>query len=429
MLHRRQFLIRSLQGTSLLAVGTVVPQFLAKTALAAESSRKDTILVVVELTGGNDGLNTVIPYGDDLYHKARKTLRLTKEQVLRVDDHIGLNPGMQGFKQLLDQGQLAIVQGVGYPNPDRSHFESMDVWQSADPKRQMKNGWLARGVPNLQDKKGNVPILQIGQKELPLAVQGAPQGVISINNEHPYRLELGADLARQKARRQLIEELTRMEDGPKTGLLQFVQRRQLNTYTTLDQLKEVLENKGANSEQLQQFDPSEFDPRTRQFRNNGLSSKLQLVARLIAKDLGTRVFYVSLDGFDTHSNQVEQHRSLLSQLANGVNQFFATLKNTNHEKRVLVMTFSEFGRRVQENGSKGTDHGAASCMFVAGPAVKGGPVGTHPSLAELDSGDLKFNTDFRQVYATLLDGWLGCDSLAVLGGKFAPLPLLKTAAS
>ena len=153
------------------------------------------------------------------------------------------------------------------------------------------------------------------------------------------------------------------------------------------------------------------------------------MARLIAKDLGTRVFYVSLDGFDTHSNQVEQHRSLLSQLANGVNQFFATLKNTNHEKRVLVMTFSEFGRRVQENGSKGTDHGAASCMFVAGPAVKAGPVGKHPSLAELDSGDLKFHTDFRQVYATLLDGWLGCDSLAVLGGKFAPLPLLKTAAS
>jgi uncharacterized protein (DUF1501 family) len=352
-------------------------------------------------------------------------LRLTKEQVLRVDDHIGLNPGMQGFKQLLDQGQLAIVQGVGYPNPDRSHFESMDIWQSADPKRQMKNGWLARGVPSLQDKKGNVPILQIGRRELPLAVQGAPQGVISINNENPYKLELGTDPARQKARRQLIEDLTRMEDGPKTSLFQFVQRRQLNTYTTLDQLKEVLENKSANPEQGVPFDPGDFDPRTGQPRNNSLASKLQLVARLIAKDLGTRVFYVSLDGFDTHSNQVDQHRSLLSQLANGVSQLFATLKNTNHDKRVLVMTFSEFGRRVQENGSKGTDHGAASCMFVAGPGVKAGPVGKHPNLAELDSGDLKYHTDFRQVYATLLDGWLGCDSVAVLGGKFAPLPLLK----
>src|SRR5712692_8875987 len=306
MLHRRQFLIRSLQGSTLLSVGTLVPHFLAQTALAAESSRNDTVLVVVELTGGNDGLNTVIPYGDDLYHKARRTLRLTKEQVLRVDDHVGLNPGMQGFKQLLDQGQLAIVQGVGYPNPDRSHFESMDVWQSGDPKRQMKNGWLARGVPNLQDKKGNVPILQIGEKELPLALQGAPQGVISVNHERPYRLELGADPVRQKVRRQLIEELTRMEDPAKGSLLQFVQRRQLHTYTTLDRLKEVLENTGPDPDG-RGFDPEEFDPQTRQFRTNTLKQKLQLIARLIAKDLGTRVFYVSLDGFDTHSNQVDQH--------------------------------------------------------------------------------------------------------------------------
>jgi uncharacterized protein (DUF1501 family) len=425
---RREFLIRSLQGTSLLAVGSVVPQFLANTALAAEASRKDTVLVVIELTGGNDGLNTVIPYGDDLYHKARKSLRLTKEQVLRIDDHIGLNPGMQGFKQLLDQGQLAIVQGVGYPNPDRSHFESMDVWQSGDPKRQMKNGWLARGVPSLQDKKGNVPILQIGEKELPLALQGAPQGVISINDGRAYRLDLGADPARQKARRQLIEELARTEEPANGSLLQFVQRRQLQTYTTLDRLKEVLENTNKDREPGQ-FNAEDFDPQTRRFRTNTLQQKLQLIARLIAKDLGTRVFYVSQDGYDTHSNQADEHRSLLSQLSNGLNLFFTTLQQTDHAKRVVTMTFSEFGRRVQENGSKGTDHGAASCLFVAGPAVKAGLVGKHPNLTELDAGDLKFHTDFRQVYATLLDRWLGCDSQAVLGGKFEHLHLLQDSAT
>jgi uncharacterized protein (DUF1501 family) len=424
MFDRRAFLIRSLRGSSLLAVGTVVPQFLADTARAAESSRKDTVLVVIELTGGNDGLNTVIPYGDDLYHKARKSLRLTKAQVLRIDDHIGLNPGMQGFKQLFDEGKLAVVQGVGYPNPNRSHFESMDIWQSGDPTGRMKNGWLARGVPGLQDKKGNVPILQIGEKELPLALQGAPQGVISINNQHPYRLELGPDPSRQKARRRLIEDLARSEDEANGTLAQFARRRQLQTYTTLDRLKEVLENSGAR-EQPQQFDADDYDPRTGQFRINSLKQKLQLVARLIAKGFGTRVFYVSLDGFDTHSNQTDQHRSLLSQLAAGVMQFFATLKRTGHDRRVLAMTFSEFGRRVQENGSKGTDHGAASCVFVAGPGVKAGPVGKHPSLADLDAGDLRSHTDFRQVYATLLDRWLGCDSQAVLGGKFAHLPLLR----
>src|SRR5438874_11070610 len=221
MLDRRQFL----KNSSLIALSATAPGFIARTARAA-SAGKETILVVLEMTGGNDGLNTVVPYADDLYHKARPSIRLTQGQLLRVDDHVGLNPGLRPLERLLGDGQVAIVQGVGYPNPDRSHFESMDVWQSADPKRQMKNGWLARGVPNLQDKKGNVPILQIGQKEMPLAVQGAPQGVISINNVHPYKLELGADPARQNARRQLIEELTRMEDGPKTGLLQFVQRRQ-----------------------------------------------------------------------------------------------------------------------------------------------------------------------------------------------------------
>jgi uncharacterized protein (DUF1501 family) len=422
MFTRREFLMRTLRGSSLLAVGSVVPQFLASTAWAAEAG-KDTILVVVELSGGNDGLNTVIPYADDLYHKARPTLRFTKEQVVRVDDHIGLHPALGSLRPLLDKGQLAIVQGVGYPNPDRSHFESMDIWQSADPKRRVGTGWIARSVPDLQDKRGNVPVMQLGSKSMPLALQGAPGGVVSLNNRQPFRLNLGTpDPNRRFARKSLIEDLAKAsEPADKNSMLPFVQRRQLQTYATLERLQQVLQEAGLSNRRNDQFvfRNGEF------FAPNLLTQKLQLVASLIQKDFGTRVFYVSLDGFDTHSNQAQDQLRLLGELANGVTQFFNQLQPSGHDKRVLVMTFSEFGRRVQENGSRGTDHGAASCLFVAGPAVKGGPLGQHPSLSDLDSGDLKFHTDFRSVYATLLDKWLGCDSKVVLGDRFDHVELLK----
>jgi uncharacterized protein (DUF1501 family) len=414
MLNRRQFVSRMLKSSSLLALGPVVPGFLAQTALAADAG-KDTILVVIEMSGGNDGLNTVIPYADDLYHKARPTLRFTKQQVVRVDDHVGLHPGMRSFGQLLQQGQLAVVQGVGYPNPDRSHFESMDVWQSGDPKRRVKTGWIGRSANDLQDRRGNVPIMQIGPDRLPLALSGAPGGVVTINEKQPYRLELGNGAPeRQTARRRLLEDLSRTADPSQTSdLLQFVQRRQVQTYATLDRLQQVLQ--GSNQQGWR-------------YGFNSLGQKMQLIARLIQQGFGTRVFYVNLESFDTHSMQAQTHQGLLQQLADGVTQFFNDLKQSGHDKRVLVMTFSEFGRRVQENGSKGTDHGAASCLFVAGPAARGGPVGKHPSLQDLDSGDLKHHTDFRQVYATLLDEWLGCDSPAVLGDKFPHLPLVRARA-
>ncbi len=416
MFNRRQFL----QSSSLLALGSVVPQFIANTARAAEVG-KDTVLVVVEMAGGNDGLNTVIPYADDLYHKARPTLRVPREQVVRVNDHLGLNPGMRSFTQMIQKGQLAIVQGVGYPNPDRSHFESMDIWQSGDPRRKVTNGWLGRGMADLPNKNGGVPIMHIGKSRLPLALQGAAGGAISINNQQPYKLELGGgDAGRQKARRQLLEELSRPEATPEAnGLLSFVQRRQVETYTTLDRLQEVLKNQGNQGENQYVNEEGRWYPA------NSLPLKLQLVAKLIDKGFGTRVFYVMIDGFDTHSGQAEPHRRLLGEVADGITQFFATLEKSGHAQRVVALTFSEFGRRVQENGSKGTDHGAGSCLFVAGPAVRGGPVGEHPSLKDLDFGDLKYHTDFRRVYATLLDAWLGCDSRAVLGEKFEHLPLLK----
>jgi uncharacterized protein (DUF1501 family) len=403
MLTRRQFLTRTLQGSSLVALGAVVPQFVARTARAAAPG-KDNILVVVEMTGGNDGLNTVIPYADDLYHKARPTLRHTKDAVLRLDDHVGLHPRMQGLRSMWEQGGLAVVQGVGYPNPDRSHFEAMDIWQSADPKRLVTTGWLGRAACEIDNRGGGVPILQVGQNRLPLALTGAPGGgAVSVNDQNSFRLELGGGPAgQQQTRRRLLEGVA--APAGKAGeddLVSFVQRRQLQTLTAVETLRELLEGPNAVAR-----------------GGAGLQQKLQLIAGLIARGFGTRIFYVGLEGFDTHADQGTAHGNLLAELADSVSAFFQTLKTTGHDGRVRLMTFSEFGRRVQENGSRGTDHGAASCLFVAGPSLRGGVVGGHPSLSDLDAGDLKFHTDFRRVYATLLDGWLGCDSTAVLGAKW-----------
>jgi uncharacterized protein (DUF1501 family) len=414
MLTRRELLKRSLQGTSLLALGSTVPEFVARTALAAEAN-KDTILVVIELNGGNDGLNTVIPHGDDLYHKYRPTLKFTKDQVVKVSDHIGLHPAMRSLEQHLPQ--LAIVQGVGYPNPDRSHFESMDIWQMADPKRKVNTGWLGRSGSQLHT--GGIAMMHVGPGKLPMALTHAGGGAISVNHRQPYRLELGGgDGKQQKARLDLLNELAKVDEEA-DPTLQFVQRRQVQTLSTLDRLQEFLRNRQNSNVQYQTI-------YGRQYPEKSLPMKLDMVAHLIQRDFGTRVFYVMRDDFDTHSNQAETHRNLLGELADGISFMYQTLKQSGNEKRVRVMTFSEFGRRVQENGSKGTDHGSGSCLFVCGEGIKGGLVGEHPSLKaeDLADGDLKYHTDFRRVYATLLDTWLGCNSETVLNAKFEHLPTL-----
>jgi uncharacterized protein (DUF1501 family) len=420
MLNRRDFLARSVKASTLLACAPAVPQFLAATARAAEQDKDGNVLVVLEMGGGNDGLNTVVPYGDDLYHKARPTLRLNKKDVIKINDQIGLHNAMNGLQPLINEGSLAIVQGVGYPNPDRSHFESMDIWQSADPSRSIQTGWLGRAIPSLHDSKGGIPAMQIGPDRQPLALAGGAGGVVTVNQAAPYQLDLGPDEARRTARRKLVEGLSATKDnGPDDDLLAFVRRRQVQTYTTIDKLKEVLEAANKDAQSRPAFAPGAED--------SGLTNNLNLVARLIKQGLGTRVFYVSIDGFDTHANQADKQAGLLRQVGGAIGGFFQALKDGGHDKRVALVTFSEFGRRVKENGSRGTDHGAGSCLFVAGPAVKGGPVGDHPKLDDLDSGDVKHSIDFRRVYATLLDEWLKVDSRAVLNGQFAHLPLLKKA--
>ncbi len=450
MLTRRQFLERSLKGTSLVALGATVPQFLASTAHAAEPG-KDTILVVIELTGGNDGLNTVIPFRDDLYYKNRPTLGLRENRLVRVNDEIGLNPGLAnlGGDNRSPHEALTIIQGVGYPNPDRSHFESMDIWHKADPTRKTGNGWLGRSLGVLQVKEGQIPAMHIGTDKLPLAMTGSATGVPSVHPTRPFDLDLdlrppigrpnfggrvfveppaaapqppvNPDDPRIKERRKLIEDLAKLTPNTQGDMLQFVKQSSLHTYTTIDKLREI--TRGGNPNGLPQ--PIFRDVGVPGGRPGELMSNLNLIARLIMAGFGTRLFYVSTDGYDTHSDQLNQHEQLLRQVADSVNNFFAQLQGNGESKRVLVMTFSEFGRRVKENGSKGTDHGAASCMFLVGPEAKAGVVGKHPKLDDLDQGDLKHAIDFRQVYATLLDQWLECDSKGVLGGKWEHVPILK----
>jgi uncharacterized protein (DUF1501 family) len=246
--------------------------------------------------------------------------------------------------------------------------------------------------------------------------------VVSIADSKAYRLDLGkGNPADQKDRRKLMEDLSKPA-GPDNSedLLQFVQRRQVQTLSTLDRLQELLKD----DKKKPADDPT--DPQLAQAAYSGLGQKMGLISKIIAKNFGTRVFYVAIDGFDTHSGQAEAHQALLAEVAGAIELLFTNLKATGDDKRVIAMTFSEFGRRVHENGSKGTDHGSGSCLFVAGPKVKGGIVGAHPSLKDLDDGDLKYHTDFRKLYATLLDEWLGCSSRLVLGEKFDHMELIKT---
>jgi len=443
MFSRREFLRRTLQGSSLLAFGAAghltVPGFLAKSALAAEPG-KERILVVVELTGGNDGLNTLIPFRDDAYYKARPSIGIPSGQVLRLNDEVGLPFSMTPFENLWEAEQLAVVQGVGYPNPNRSHFESMDIWQSADPEGRRTNGWLARATADLKLQPGKIPAFHIGQGQLPLAMRGGTAMALQPDKEFGFEFDndtyeygLPPDPtddnpaafvpreSKDPTQEQLMQELAELSAaGRKDSAADFTRRVMLDTYSTVGRLRELT---------TLEFQPPEGEFRFRNgqvmYEKTGLKYELQLVARMIEANFGARIYYVSQDGYDTHGDQPSTHQELLSTLTDSIASFISYLEEQGLAERVVLLTFSEFGRRVQENGSRGTDHGAASCLFVAGEPVQAGLVGKYPSLTDLDDGDLKHNVDFRQVYATLLDQWLEVDSSAILGKRFEHLPLIK----
>jgi uncharacterized protein (DUF1501 family) len=337
---------------------------------------------------------------------------------LKLDDYCGLHPRMSGMKTLYDNKKLAVIRGVGYPNPNRSHFESMDIWQLADPNQVQTTGWLARTIPGMNIKDAGVPGMFIGDDRLPVALQGADGGVISLADRANFKLKLTGN---ESSRKKLIEDLNGNSgsDASKADLAAFVRKRQLQTYTSLQKIEDALKGTGQEQQNEGNFrrgpDPNSLTT---------LNGKLGLIARLIQKGLGTRIYYVQLGGFDTHANQEKPHGDLLFDLSNAISNFFNTLGGNEVADRVALMTYSEFGRRVKENGSIGTDHGSGSCMFVAGNKVAGGLIGKHPSLSDLTDGDLRYHTDFRRVYASLLDDWLGVESRDILGDTFEKLTLI-----
>jgi uncharacterized protein (DUF1501 family) len=410
---RREFLKASLATGSLVSWGLTVPTFLGRTAAAAPPAGKpgarDTLLVVVQLTGGNDGLNTVIPYTDPEYAKLRPTLKVPKDQVRKLDDHVGLHPAMEGLAGLLQDQALCVVQGVGYPNPSQSHFRSMDIWQAANTAETLTEGWIGRALKGLPP----TPTFHLAgnNESAPLALAGAPVRAPSITSLEDFQLKTAAvsrsDNTQQRA---VIEGAAKAPTGA-SSLLDFVQRTAVNTYDSSRRLQEIGKN---------------YQPKV-PYPNTPLAQHLRLAAQLIDADLGARIFYVSIDGFDTHANQQNAHANLLRTVSDAMTAFYKDLAARGHKERVLLMTFSEFGRRARENGSRGTDHGSAAPMLLVGGKVRAGVVGAHPNLTALEIGNLKHHTDFRQVYAAVLDGWLGVPSKDVLGGgAFAPLQIFKS---
>jgi uncharacterized protein (DUF1501 family) len=435
---RRRFLRTSMLGA---AATWTLPVFLEKTFFALDAMAADTltqavtgkdgtILVVLQMAGGNDGLNMIVPYADDAYHNARPRLRFTPEKILKIDNHIGLNPKLTGLKSLFDDGHVAIVQGVGYPNPNRSHFRSTEIWQTAsDADRTLGDGWLGRYFDSCCSGSDPTVGVAIGEETPQAFASKTPTGVTFSRPEQFRFRSSEPNSGRMSAEEFFFRQLNETgggEEGPATAntgaSIGAIAGKAKNDLSTLDFLQRTALDAQLSSDKIlaiaRKYKSSVVYPQGQ------LAASLNIIARMIAGGLPTRVYYASQGGFDTHAGQINAHERLMGDFNDATAAFIADLKQQGNFERVLLMTFSEFGRRVQENANGGTDHGAAAPMFVLGGKVKAGFLGKHPSLSDLDHGDLKFNTDFRSVYGTVLDQWLKAPSQLVLGRKFPALTIV-----
>ena len=436
---RRQFLRTTVLGS---ALSWTVPAFLANTFAALQSEAADsatqiatgkdgTILVVLQMAGGNDGINTVVPYSNDYYRKARPHIALPADKVLRLNDSVGFHPAMTGFKSLYDSGNLSVVQGVGYPNPNRSHFRSTEIWQTAsDSETFEKYGWLGRYFDNACG--GSDPAVGVAiEQQLPQSFFSHTAKGVCMTNPQDYRFMPGdhpragqPDMVETSYEKLNNIDPTSADENsggsigmlassmPMTGgrAVDFIERTALDAQMSSDQIRSI----AARSQNMAQYPASQ------------LGSSLKLVSKLIAGGLPTRIYYVSQGGYDTHTNQLASQQRLLGDLGDSMKAFVEDLKAQGNMQRVLVMTFSEFGRRVSDNANGGTDHGAAAPMFIVGNKVNAGLLGAYPSLApdDLFQGDIKYNVDFRNVYAAVLENWLKTKSVPILGRQFTPLPVV-----
>lgn len=404
---RRDFLTRGLYG---IGVGAALPVFLSRTsaALTAQALRgtsmethPERILVVVELSGGNDGLNTVVPFGDPAYYRARPTIGIRAGETIKVADGVGLHPSMVGFERLHKDGRMAIVQGCGYDHPSLSHFSSMGFWHTGVPNSGESLGWLGRLADAGYDPATRNVIVNIGQAQS-LAVRGRKHSPLVFDDPARFRRDGSDD---QKA------------------VLAALSESRATSNATLEFLAATAQNATVSSDFVRQASAS-YRTTVDYGIGNAFGGGLQRVAALIAAEMPTRLYYVTYQGnaFDTHVQQADVHSRLLMYTADALRAFVQDLDRIGRGNDVAVMVFTEFGRRVEENGSLGTDHGTATPMFLIGKGVKGGLYGAHPSLTDLDDGNMKMTTDFRRVYATVVKEWLGYeDTETLLKGRFDSL--------
>ncbi|HAA95967.1 MAG: DUF1501 domain-containing protein [SAR202 cluster bacterium] len=376
------------------------------------TNKKDTVLVVLQMSGAYDALNTFIPYNDPHYKDYRQLVTVEPEDVLAVDDKVGFHPAMTSIKDLYDEGKVAVIQGIGYPNPIRSHFRSMDIWHTAEPAKMGMDGWLGRAVRELDPNKENVLTAVNFGRGLPRALASSGVSVASVGSLDSLGVLTGIDS--QDQRTEALDIFARMYSpmigsGPANDYL---------SQTGLDVLK---------GSDILSTAPGKYSS-TVEYAGDQFSQWCKNIAQVHLGDYGTRVLYTGLNPgtFDTHANQTTSFPKLWGEVSNAVGDLYQDLKEHNAEKEVVMLLFTEFGRRVQENGS-GTDHGSGSVAFVVGDQVNGGLYGEYPSLEpdKLDEGDLRWNNDFRSTYATLLEQWLGLDSQPILNGSYEQFDFIK----
>ena len=367
------------------------------------SASQDPVLVVLQLTGGNDYMNTVVPYGNPLYYDNRPSVNVPPEQVLPLDDRVGFNPNLAPIKELYDRGDVAVIHGVGYANPNRSHFRSMDIWHTCEPDQIGTEGWLGKVIRDLDPKAENVLTGVNFGRGLPraMALPGVPVASVAVLENYGLLTGIGQDDARTRA----LDVFARMY-APALG-----------TGPTMDYLGQTGLDalKGAD---ILRTAPAQYQSSV-EYGDSAIGRNLRAISQVLLADLGTRVFYTQHGGYDTHAAETAVHTQLWTELAPAIAAFFADLREHNAAERVVMLVFTEFGRRVKDNGS-GTDHGSGGLSMVIGAPVQGGQYNEYPSLREADllEGDLHFNYDYRGLYATLVENWLGLDAAPVVGGRY-----------
>ncbi|MBD5654497.1 MAG: DUF1501 domain-containing protein [Candidatus Eremiobacteraeota bacterium] len=406
-MKRSRFLLGGLAGlTVTAAAGNLFGAALAQPVLPGlPGGTDDRVLVIINLQGGNDGLNTVVPHGMAPYYRYRPTLGIAPQDVLHIDGTVGLNPQLASLKGMYDAGNVAIVQGAGYPGPDHSHFRSTEIWQTAEPEHFETTGWIGRYLDAAQLPKANLFNAVALAPVLPELMISRAVDVPAIAALQGYGLSSDRNVTQRAAFTSLVRDDRVPFNSPYLASVATIED---HAQRGSEELPKLIAGYSTNAS----------------YPATALGRSLALAAQIVGSRLGTRVIYVQHGSFDTHAAQKPTQDRLLRELSDGLKAFYDDLAAHGNDKRTLTMTFSEFGRRVAENASRGTDHGEAAPMFLVGGGIKGGLYGRHPSLDALDNGDATFTVDFRSVYATVIQKWLGRPTAGVLAGNYPTLGML-----